>query len=506
MVSPSVPKAWPSQLTFLNRPKVSKQLPPKCLEVRCDNTDGNEHRIHDIETVPEQSRSQVNIMRISSSFHPAHQQYGLFASRRLAPDAFVILYLGYVHGPEETDQASNYDLCLDRAAGLYIDAASMGNEARFINDYRGVSDSGPNAEFRDCLVGVGKELFERRIGVFVLSGGKSGKRTKGTAKGEEILYCQEAMPPTYFITGASGGLGSGVLQQLLTRIPSSSIIASSGRAEAAQHFLDRGIQFRQGDYNDLDGLTKAFDGVDHLLFASANTYDNELRNKQHRNIINAAKAAGVKHTWYTSLAWGGYRSDSKIDVQSAHYETERMLRESNILYTSIREGMYADSFPIFLNYGPTTKTIYLPRDGSVAYAARSDLGEATANLMLQDGHDNEIVLLSGPRTHTLRELAGAVNDATGRSIKVEELPLEQYVETMVRLDEAKKPAWFFEKRATWYKGMSAGDGATVSNTLRELLGREPMDGLDCVKHLLAKNPQYVSHSTKAKHWTRFARV
>ena len=63
----------------------------------------------------------------------------------------------------------------------------MGNEARFINDYRGVREDGPNAEFRDCWVEIGKSMLERRIGVFVLSSGKKGKREKGIGKGEEIV-------------------------------------------------------------------------------------------------------------------------------------------------------------------------------------------------------------------------------------------------------------------------------------------------------------------------------
>ena len=325
------------------------------------------------------------------------------------------------------------------------------------------------------------------------------------------------MTPTYLVTGASGGLGSGVLDQLLKNVPGSSIIATSGRAEAARHFLDRNIQFRQADYNDLDSLTKAFAGVDRLLFVSANTYDNDLRNKQHANIVNAAKAAGVKHTWYTSLAFGGYGSTSKIDVQSAHYATEALLKtsahfpnrpslceklidrtsRSGITYTSVREGMYADSFPIFLNYNKATKTIYLPDDGHIAFAARSDLGEATANLMMKGGPENELVLLSGPRTHTLRELATAVIETTGKSIDVKSIPPEDYVDAMMRGEGNKELASFYERRLSWYEGIAAGDGATVSTTLAELLGREPMDGLDCVRKLLKDNPEYASHKAYA---------
>ena len=59
------------------------------------------------------------------------------------------------------------------------------------NDYRTIADR-PNAEFRDCLVQVRSKRadgmkWERRVGIFVLSAGKAGKRKGGIKAGEEIL-------------------------------------------------------------------------------------------------------------------------------------------------------------------------------------------------------------------------------------------------------------------------------------------------------------------------------
>lgn len=116
-----------------------------------------------------------------SPCHPALGQYGLFASDHLTPGRIVVEYLGYVHSRRDVDSLSDYDLSLDRDRGIGIDAARMGNEARFINDYRGVRDS-PNVEFVDLLV-----RGERRVGVRVLPVGKSGKGKKGIGKGEELL-------------------------------------------------------------------------------------------------------------------------------------------------------------------------------------------------------------------------------------------------------------------------------------------------------------------------------
>ena len=99
----------------------------------------------------------------------------------------------------------------------------------------------------------------------------------------------------YLITGATGGLGGCVLQHISKHAPKSDYAASSSRLEAAEQFENSGIQFRHADYQHRASLEKAFTKVEKLLFISANTYDNEARNQQHSNVIEAAKSAGVGH-------------------------------------------------------------------------------------------------------------------------------------------------------------------------------------------------------------------
>ena len=150
----------------------------------------------------------VKISPITSPTHPAHAQSGLFAARDLKPGTFLLEYLGVIHAPpqppppQEQQQEKNhgddaahadppvdphsgsdYDLSLDRHAGLAIDAAAGGNETRFINDYRGVAER-PNAEFRKVWVSA---RGEQGMGVWVLPVGKSGKGRAGIRRGQEIL-------------------------------------------------------------------------------------------------------------------------------------------------------------------------------------------------------------------------------------------------------------------------------------------------------------------------------
>jgi hypothetical protein len=181
--SSKIPKGWPPDIVFLKKLVFSKSVPQDTINLLQSSSPASDNVV----SGPNSARPPpVRIVSIEDPKHPANGQKGLFASEHLPPNTLILFYLGYVHTQAEADPDSDYDLSLDRELGLAVDATKMGNEARFINDYRGIGQQ-PNAEFRDAFVGVGKGLVEKCMAVYVLSAGKSGKRAKGIAKGEEIL-------------------------------------------------------------------------------------------------------------------------------------------------------------------------------------------------------------------------------------------------------------------------------------------------------------------------------
>lgn len=109
------------------------------------------------------------------------------------------------------------------------------------------------------------------------------------------------MPLKYLITGATGGLGSQVLNHLVAAIPAGDIAAASSKESNRAQFEARGIAFRVTNFDDRESLEAAFEGVENLFFVSTNTFDNERRQRQHRNVIEAAKKAGVKHVSFVFL-------------------------------------------------------------------------------------------------------------------------------------------------------------------------------------------------------------
>lgn len=120
----SVPKGWPLEVTYIRAPIYSKAL---STDLNAPNSTGSTSTLSSTISLPLGPSQVVRIGAISDLSHPANGQHGLFAVRHLAPDSFILPYLGFVHGKEDADPNSDYDLSLDRDLGIGVDATKFGN-------------------------------------------------------------------------------------------------------------------------------------------------------------------------------------------------------------------------------------------------------------------------------------------------------------------------------------------------------------------------------------------
>src|SRR5579859_4243620 len=104
----------------------------------------------------------------------------------------------------------------------------------------------------------------------------------------------------YAVTGASGQLGRLILDALLDRVEPSSVVALARDPAKLAGFMDRGVSVRRFDYSAPESLAPGLEGVERLLFISSSEHGG-IRAAQHRAVIDAAKAAGVKCIAYTSI-------------------------------------------------------------------------------------------------------------------------------------------------------------------------------------------------------------
>ena len=122
---------------------------------------------------------------------------------------------------------------------------------------------------------------------------------------------------TIAVTAVSGQLGREVVRAL-ARLGSDEAVVGLARTPERATGLD--IEVRPGDYADPAQLEGALGGVDTLLLVSGNEQPDD-RIEQHRNVLQAARNAGVGRVVYTSVQ-GAERGTAFSAVVQSNRQTE----------------------------------------------------------------------------------------------------------------------------------------------------------------------------------------
>ncbi|MEH5014309.1 SDR family oxidoreductase [Phytobacter diazotrophicus] len=279
------------------------------------------------------------------------------------------------------------------------------------------------------------------------------------------------------ITGATGQLGALAVEELLKTVKASELVAIVRNPAKADALAQKGVVVRQADYGDQAALTAALSGVEKLLLVSSSEVGQ--RAAQHRNVINAAKAAGVKFIAYTSLL---HADKSPLGLHVEHVETEKMLTDSGIPYALLRNGWYTENYlasaPAALAHGVF---IGAAGDGKIASATRADYAAAAARVISTDGHAGKVYELAGDSAWTLSELAAELSKQSGKPVVYQNLSEADFAGA---LKGVGLPDVFANLLADSDIGASKGGLFDDSHTLSKLIGRPTTPLAESVKGIL----------------------
>ena len=279
------------------------------------------------------------------------------------------------------------------------------------------------------------------------------------------------------ITGATGQLGQHVIESLLKTVPASQIVAIARNPAKATALSQQGITVRQADYSDEAAFTTALQGIDKLLLISSSEVGQ--RAPQHRNVINAAKAAHVKFIAYTSLL---HADRSPLGLADEHVATEKMLAESGIAYALLRNGWYTENYlasaPAALEHGVF---IGAAGEGKIASATRADYAAAAARVISEDGHAGKTYELAGDAGWTLSQLAAELAKQSGKKVVYQNLSEADFA---AALKSVGLPAGLADMLADSDTGASKGGLFDDSHTLSKLIGRPTTSLADSVKGIV----------------------
>lgn len=215
------------------------------------------------------------------------------------------------------------------------------------------------------------------------------------------------------VTGATGNFGGYALKVLQDLVPDGNLYGLARNEEKGAKLTEAGVKVRIGDYTDAASLRKAIEGIDRLLFVSSTT-DGD-RQAQHRDVVEAAKTAGVSYIAYTSF---GKATESTSPLAADHRFTEQLIEESGIAHTFLRNNWYLENEAAFLAAGAKGgKFIYAGGNGQAGWALRREYAEVAARAVSGKFDFPEILELGG-QLRTYEDVGAALRGATGKDLEV----------------------------------------------------------------------------------------
>lgn len=228
---------------------------------------------------------------------------------------------------------------------------------------------------------------------------------------------------TYAVTAVSGQLGAEIARKLIA-LPGGARVV--GLARTPSRVAVPGIEARPGDYDRPEQLRTALAGIDALVIVSGMAAP-ELRIQQHRNVINAARAAGVKKLVYTSII--GPEEGSRFSpVVQSNRQTEADIRASGLDWAIGRNGIYIEPDIDFIDsYKARGEIANSAGQGRCGYTTRPELAHAYAALLTRDDLNGGVYDLNGPPM-SQTDLAAHLNRAFDADLVYREMTPEAFVE------------------------------------------------------------------------------
>ena len=276
------------------------------------------------------------------------------------------------------------------------------------------------------------------------------------------------------ISAAAGGLGRAVLKALAVKgLSRDKFMIAVRRPENAVDLADKCLEIRRGDYDDPDSLREAFAGVTTLLFISGHA-PNEERLRQHKNVVDAAKTAGVERVVYTSFANASL--DSRFIFAKLHYDTEEYLKASGLNFTIVRNAFYADLTLEGIDETLASgKYIACAGEGRINSIPRDEIARALAEILMSEGHEGKTYYLTGPETFDYNYIAQMLAEVSGRRIEYENRSIEDARNFYGAGGGGSMPEYALEAMLTSYEAIEANEYDYLSEDFEKILGRKPQN-------------------------------
>lgn len=231
------------------------------------------------------------------------------------------------------------------------------------------------------------------------------------------------------IVGVTGVLGRETARQLLAA--GHQVRGLTRNPSAAQDLKALGAEIVQGDLIDKASLERACRDVDailvaaHQLMGTGKYTSQAVDDNGHRALIDAAKAAGVKHFVYTSIQ--KVSPNHPVDFYRSKAKVEEYLKASGLSYTIIRPPALMEWHIHNLLGAPILTagkaTIYGSGNNPANYMAARDAARIAVIALTDPSVKNCVIEMGGPDNVTKKQIADMYARFSGKQAKISYVPV-----------------------------------------------------------------------------------
>jgi uncharacterized protein YbjT (DUF2867 family) len=267
---------------------------------------------------------------------------------------------------------------------------------------------------------------------------------------------------THLITGATGDIGSRVVELLLRKGERPRVFVRDMQ-KARSRFGER-VDIFVGDLSSWESLTEALKGIDEFFLVNSGPQI-PVRDEV---AATAAEVAGVKHLVKLS----------SMDVQHGlaigawHERGEAAVRASALPFTFVQPTGFMSNL---LAWAPSIKAEGVVRastgDGRRAFIHSDDIAAVAVMALTTRAYDGDSLAITGPEALSFAEITARIGAAIGRPLTFQPISDEEARQRYLRISASAEET---EAHVDLWRAIREGRLASVNNNVQRILGRKPI--------------------------------
>lgn len=236
------------------------------------------------------------------------------------------------------------------------------------------------------------------------------------------------------VVGATGMVGGEVCRRLAAQgQPVRAMVRTTSDPAKVEALRNLGVELVQGDLRDRASLDAACRGAEAVITtASAMPFsyrpgENTVQNVDYQgtiSLIDAARAAGVRHFVYTSLS---RQVDVDTPLGNAKRPVEKYLKESGLTYTILHPSFFSEvwlSPAVGFDHSNAKATIYGTGEKPISWISIRDVAAFAVASLDSPAARNATLEMGGPQALSPLEVVHIFERVGGRPFEVQCVPVE----------------------------------------------------------------------------------